>query len=129
VQAAFIAPGLVIVITTATIASFSVPRAEAAISFRLLRFPFVFLASILGLYGIALGLLVVLYHVASMKSLGIPFMALYTPGRVSELGEKLVLPPAQLTRPVRPSAHRDRLRRGPPPDLREPREDGDTGEE
>ncbi|MEW6081145.1 MAG: spore germination protein [Bacillota bacterium] len=129
VQAAFIAPGLVIVITAATIASFSVPRAEAAISFRLLRFPLLLVASILGLYGIALGLLVVLYHVSSMKSLGMPFMALYTPGRVSEIGENLVIVPAQVARPVRPSAHRDRLRRGTPPEIREPREDGDTGEE
>ena len=129
VQAALIAPGLVIVVTTATIASFSVPRSEAAISFRLLRFPLLALAAFLGLYGLSLGSLVVLYHVASMKSLGMPYMALYTPGRVSELGEKIVLPPAQAARPVRPSSHKDRLRHGPPPKLREPREDGDTGEE
>lgn len=129
VQAAFISPGLVIVVTTAAIASFAVPRTEASISFRLARFPFLALASILGLYGIALGLLAMSYHVCSMKSFGMPFLALYTPGRVSELSEKVLVPPDIIRRSVRPGARADRTRTGPAPKLNDPSESGDTGEE
>ena len=120
VEAGFVPPGIVIVVTLATIASFAIPRAESAILLRLLRFGFLGAAAALGLYGIGLGLVLLLYYVANLKSLGIPFLTLYTPGRVSELGEKVARPPERLTRPVRPGADRDRKRRGTPPRLKDP---------
>ncbi|MEW6308760.1 MAG: spore germination protein [Bacillota bacterium] len=120
IQAGFISPGLVIVVTTATIASFAVPRSEAVISFRLLRFPFLLLGTVLGFYGLALGMVAVTYHVAAMKSFGVPFLSMYAPGRVSELGEKPVLLPEALRRPVRPAAYRDRTHRGPLPAPKDP---------
>ncbi len=128
IQAGFISPGVVIVVTTAAIASFATPRTEAAISFRLLRFPFLFLAMALGFYGIAFGVVIMIYHLASLKSFGIPYYDMYTPGRVSTLGEGIIFLPEQVRRPVRPGGFPDRIKRGAPPDPRDPKEGGNKEE-
>lgn len=120
VQAGFIPPGLVIVITTAAIASFAVPRTEVIVSFRLTRVLLLLFASVLGFMGLVIGSVLVVYHLASLKSLGTPYLSLYTPGRVSEIGEQLVAMPQRASRIVRPGAIRDRRRRGPPPVLTDP---------
>lgn len=120
IQAGFVPPGLVIVTTTAAVASFAIPRTEAALSFRMLRFPFLLLASTLGFYGLAFGVALLVFHVASLKSFGVPFMSLYTPGRVGELGEEFLAIPIRLRRRVRPLAYRDVVRQGAPPKLRDP---------
>ncbi len=120
VQAGFVPPGLVIVVTTAAIASFTVPRTEVIISFRLLRVALLLLSSVLGFMGLVIGFVIVVYHLASLKSLGVPYLSLFTPGRVSELGEQVVTMPARASRPVRPGAAQDRRRRGPPPELIDP---------
>ena len=41
----------------------------------MLRFPMLFLAGTLGLYGIVLGFLGILLHVASLRSFGTPYFA------------------------------------------------------
>lgn len=124
VQAGFISPGVVIVVTTAAIASFATPRAEAAISFRLLRFPFLFLGLLMGFYGIAFGIMIMIYHLASLKSFGIPYNDMFTPGRVSSLGDEIIFLPEQVRRPVRPGGYRDRVKRGIPPVPGEPKDNG-----
>lgn len=120
VQAGFVPPGLVIVVTIAAIASFSVPRTEVVISFRLIRVALLVMASILGFMGLVLGTVLTVYHLGSLKSLGMPYLALYTPGRVSYLAEEYVLTPQRIKRPVRPTAVRNRVRAGPPPELLDP---------
>lgn len=121
VQAGFISPGLVIVTLTAAIASFTVPRTEGVIMFRIFRLFFLLLAGALGFHGVALGVTGLAYHLASLKSFGVPYFALYTPGRVSELSEELFVAPTRVRRPVRPGAVHDRRRRSSPPELLDPK--------
>ncbi len=127
IEAAFVSPGLIIVAATAAIASFAVPSYEVTTSFRLCRFPALILAAVLGFYGVALATVIVVFHMASLKSFGVPYLTLYTPGRVSELTEKMIVVPERLRRPVRSTAAADRTRRGDPPSLRDPDEASSGG--
>ncbi|MFO8060772.1 MAG: spore germination protein [Bacillota bacterium] len=115
VQAGFVSPGLVIVAATAAIFSFAVPQYEVTTAWRLMRFPLLALASTLGFYGVAWGVVIIVFHLASLKSFGVPYLALYSPGRVSELGDQIIMLPHPLRRPVRPVATGDRVRRGEAP--------------
>ncbi|KXZ38890.1 spore germination protein [Alkalithermobacter thermoalcaliphilus JW-YL-7 = DSM 7308] len=73
VEAGIVSPLMVIIVAITAISSFATPSYNMAIGFRILRFMFMILASILGLYGIIIGFLVVAIHLASLKSFGIPY--------------------------------------------------------
>jgi len=75
VQAGFAPPALVIVTALGTIASFAIPGFEGAIALRMLRFPLLLLASVMGLYGLSLGTVLIIFHLASLESFGIPFLS------------------------------------------------------
>src|SRR5207248_10841781 len=51
------------------------PVYSMSISIRMLRFLFMFLAATFGLFGIILGLIVMVLHLNSLRSFGIPYMA------------------------------------------------------
>ncbi len=69
-------PGLVLVITTAAIASFAVPQTEGITSFRLIRVLLLLFALVLGFMGLVVGFVLVVYHLASLKSLRVPYLSL-----------------------------------------------------
>lgn len=112
VQAGFASPGLVIVAALGTIASFAIPSYETATSVRLLRFPIIILASIYGLFGVAIGATALLFHLCSLKSFGVPYLSFgaYYPWA----------PEIRLRRRERPYGAKDRIRRGSFPDAEDP---------
>lgn len=79
VQAGVVSPVMVIVVSITALANFSTPAFEMAISARLLRFALMGLATILGLYGIMLGLVFITVHLCSLRSFGVPYMAPIAP--------------------------------------------------
>jgi spore germination protein KA len=121
IQAGFVPPGLVIVVTLSTISSFAVPRAEKAISYRLVRFPLLLLGSTIGFFGIAFGLMFMVYHFSSLKSLGVPYFALYTPGHMKRLLVRAIVVPPQSRPATRPLRGRDKVRTGRLPRPQDPR--------
>ncbi|WP_223587805.1 spore germination protein [Neobacillus bataviensis] len=74
VQAGFVSPVMVIVVSITAIANFSTPIFAMAIAARLLRFVLMGLATALGFYGIMLGLMFMAIHLCSLRSFGIPYM-------------------------------------------------------
>lgn len=81
VQAGIVSTAMVIVVAITAIASFTIPAFNIGISIRLLRFPLMFLGSVLGLYGIMLGLLALLVHLCSLNSFGVPYFSPLAPLR------------------------------------------------
>ncbi|MEF2245098.1 MULTISPECIES: spore germination protein [unclassified Paenibacillus] len=79
VQAGFVSPAIVIVVSITAIASFVIPSTDMAISIRLLRFPFILLAASFGIFGIILGMIALLLHLVSLRSFGVPYMAPFAP--------------------------------------------------
>ncbi|WP_099191691.1 spore germination protein [Tepidibacter mesophilus] len=74
VQAGIVSPLMVIIVAITAISSFAIPSYNMAIGFRIYRFGFMIMASILGLYGIILVFLVMLIDLANLRSFGIPYL-------------------------------------------------------
>lgn len=79
VQAGIISAPIVIVVSTTGIATFTIPRFNFSNGVRLIRFPMIFLAGTLGLYGIVLGFLGVIIHLTSLRSFGMPYFSPVAP--------------------------------------------------
>lgn len=79
VSAGLVSHEMVIVVALTGIASFTIPRFDFARGVRLLRFPLMLLGSSLGIFGIILGLLLLLTHLSALRSLGVPYLSPITP--------------------------------------------------
>lgn len=82
VDAALVSTIVVIVVALTAIASFAIPNEEFSSTLRLLKFFMIVLGAVWGLYGIFLGLLILVIHLASLESFGIPYMMPLTAGSV-----------------------------------------------
>jgi spore germination protein KA len=69
VSAHLVAPQMGIVVAITAIGSFAVPSMEASYPIRLLRFPLMLLAAGFGLYGVALGVMGILFHLVHLRSI------------------------------------------------------------
>ncbi|MEW9672530.1 spore germination protein [Ammoniphilus sp. 3BR4] len=79
VEAGIVSAAMVIVVSITAIANFSFPAFNMAISIRILRFAFMFLAASFGLFGITVGLLIILLQLCNLKSFGIPYLTPMAP--------------------------------------------------
>jgi spore germination protein KA len=93
VEANLVSPPMVIVVSITAIASFSVPAYNMAISLRLLRFPMMIMAGTLGFPGIVIGMMVLLMHLISLRSLGVPYWSPVAPLSYGDLKDSLVRVP------------------------------------
>lgn len=80
VQAGFVSPITVVVVALTTIGSFATPAYNAAIAFRMLRFPLMISAGLFGLYGVTIGLILITNHMISLESFGVPYLSPILPG-------------------------------------------------
>lgn len=77
VEANLVSPIVVIVVAFTALCSFAIPNEEFAFSFRILKFVLIGLSAWLGFFGFLLGVFLVLVHMASLKSFGIPYLSPY----------------------------------------------------
>lgn len=98
IRASLISPIVLIVVAMTAIASFSIPSYNLAIGFRMLRFPMIFLASVLGLYGVMLGFIVVNVHMVSLKSFGRVYLASFIPYRWQDFKDLILRAPLRTLR-------------------------------
>lgn len=73
VEAGIVSPLKIIIVAVTTISFFAVSNYEWALSLRVIRFIFMLLAAVLGLYGIMLGVIILMVHFAKLESFGVPF--------------------------------------------------------
>lgn len=78
-----IAPGLVIIVTLTTICSFGIPDYDLRSSVRIVQFFTMIASSFLGLFGFALSCFMISFHLVTLKSFGIPYMAPMAPMQAS----------------------------------------------
>jgi spore germination protein KA len=93
VQAGLVSAPMVIVVSITGIASFTFPSFSQSIAIRLLRFPMMFFAGTLGLYGVLLGMLIILIHMARLSSFGVSYLSPLAPLQFSDLKDVLVRVP------------------------------------
>ena len=75
VEAKILSPAALIIVATAGICGFAMPGRGFADALRLWRFLLAVLASLGGLFGLTLGALCLLVHLAGLESLGVPYLA------------------------------------------------------
>lgn len=75
VDANLVSPIIVIVVALTALCSFAVPSEEFAAAFRIIKYLLVILSALWGLYGVMLGMFVVLIHLAGMECYGFPYLA------------------------------------------------------
>ncbi|RKN85706.1 spore germination protein [Paenibacillus ginsengarvi] len=93
VQAGIVSPIMVIIVALTTIGSFAAPSYSAAIALRMLRFPMMAAAAMFGLYGIMLLLILIIIHLCSLKSFGVPYLSPLTPSRFGDLKDAFIRAP------------------------------------
>ena len=74
VDAGLVSTIVVIVVALAALASFAVPNESFMSAFRLLKFFYIAMCALWGIYGYFLASLMLLVHLCSLESLGIPYM-------------------------------------------------------
>ncbi|HEY9059034.1 MAG TPA: spore germination protein [Pseudobacteroides sp.] len=79
VAAGLVSPILIIIVAVTGLGSFAIPNYSFGIGLRIIRFLFIFFASILGFYGISLGLFLLSCILCSMKSFGVPYFSPVAP--------------------------------------------------
>ncbi len=80
VQAGIVSAGMVIVVSFTAISSFVMPEYNMAATTRLIRFAFMLAAGMFGFFGIFISVLVMLVHLASLRSFGVPYLSPLAPG-------------------------------------------------
>ncbi|MDO9573882.1 MAG: spore germination protein [Candidatus Contubernalis sp.] len=93
IRAGIVSPAMVIVVALTAISTFSIPGFAIALSLRQMRFPLMLLAATLGLFGVMFGLLVILIHITSLRSFGVPYMAPLAPLMPRDLKDIFMRPP------------------------------------
>ncbi|ARK30924.1 spore germination protein [Halalkalibacter krulwichiae] len=93
VEAGFVNPITVVVIALTTIGSFATPAYNAAIALRMLRFPLVILSGIFGLIGLMFGFILVMNHILSLKSFGVPYLTPIVPGDFQGMKDTIIRMP------------------------------------
>jgi spore germination protein KA len=89
VRAGIVTPLMVIVVALTSIGSFAVPSYSAAIALRIVKFPIIIAAGTFGLYGVMLAIIGLVVHLASLKSVGVPYLAPFVKVRPSDLKDTL----------------------------------------
>ncbi len=90
VQAGIVSNVMVIVVAITAIASFIIPNLEMSAGVRLIRFPMMVISSIFGIIGIMVGMTIIIIHLLSLESLGVPYSSPVSPLRISDLKDAFI---------------------------------------
>lgn len=102
VNAGFVGPLSVVVVALTAVASFAFPNYAVGTSIRMLRFSLILLGGFLGLIGIMLGLMFILFYLCSLRSFGIPYLSPIAPLSLKDFKDAIMRVPfwAMMTRPT-----------------------------
>ena len=93
VEAHIVSPAVLIAVAIAGVAGYTMPSQDMAAALRLWRFLLAILASAAGLFGLAAGCAGLIYHLASLETFGVPYLAPFTAGAGQPQGHPNLLRP------------------------------------
>ena len=73
IKSRIVSPTTLLVVGVTVIVTFLIPNYDMSLSIRMLRFPMLILADVLGIFGIAIGWFIILVHLSSLDSFGVPY--------------------------------------------------------
>lgn len=98
VSAGLVSTVMVVVVALTAIASYTIPTITLANSIRTLRFLMMIAAAFLGMFGVMVGLVLIMFHLCSLNSFGVPFLSPLAPLNLSDLKDAMVRLPNRLRR-------------------------------
>ena len=102
INADLISPAALIIVAVSVICSFAMPNQEFGNGLRLWRVVIALAGSVLGLFGVVAGGIVLLANFARLESFGVPYLAPFAGVKKIRLRDELVVFPDKLNR-FRPS--------------------------
>ncbi len=99
VEASLISPAALIVVSLAGVSGFALPNQEFGEALRLCRLALTIIAAFAGLFGVALGWIGLLLHLAGLESMGLSYLAPF-----SQLETEGILRPRLVCTKLRPGA-------------------------
>lgn len=91
VQAKLISPAVVIVVAVTGISGFTMPNQDYSNALRILRLVFILGAAVAGLYGLTLILAVLVYHLNSLETFGVPFFSPFVANEGRDLTKDTII--------------------------------------
>lgn len=85
VKAGLVSPLMVIVVGLTAVASYAIPTFDLSLAVRLIRLPLMILAGILGFFGVSVALYLILIHLLSLRSFGVPYLSPIAPLHIRAL--------------------------------------------
>lgn len=89
VEARLVSPAVVVIIAVTAISSFTMPNQDFSNALRLWRFIFAILSSIIGLYGLTIGAIILLNHLSSIEVFGVPYLSPFVGGEGKNLQDAI----------------------------------------
>ncbi|WP_410769050.1 spore germination protein [Fontibacillus sp. BL9] len=90
VEAGIVSAVMVIVVSITAISSFVIPAYSMAIPVRMIRFGMMGLAASFGVYGLTIGLILLIVHLCHLRSFGMPYFSPVAPYHRSQMKDALV---------------------------------------
>jgi len=90
IGANYVSPGVLVVVAAASIANFTIPNKDFAFALWLWGFIVLILSSIIGLYGLVIGLLLLLHHLCQIEILGEPYLLPFVSSDGKNLWDTLI---------------------------------------
>ena len=88
VEASLVSPAALIAVSLAGVCGFSLPNRDFAQAVRLFRLGFALLGAFAGLFGVTVGFIAMLIHLAGLTSLDVPYLMPFSGGTAGELLRK-----------------------------------------
>jgi len=95
VEAKVLSPVVIIVVAAAGIAGYTMPNQDMGAALRICRFLLVIAAIVFGIYGLALGMCLILYHLCSIEVFGVPYMTPFVGGKWKIIEKAFIREPAK----------------------------------
>ncbi|SHG90153.1 spore germination protein [Thermosyntropha lipolytica DSM 11003] len=81
IAAGLASPAIIIIVAITTISTFAIPNSTMVLASRLVRVFMILMAAAFGMFGFSIGWFLLLVHLISLESMGVPYMAPYAPMR------------------------------------------------
>ncbi|MBO8159131.1 spore germination protein [Thermosyntropha sp.] len=90
ITAGLASPAIIIIIAVTTISTFALPNSTLVMASRIVRIFMILMAAAFGIFGFSVGWFLLLTHLISLESMGVPYFSPYAPMRYPDLKDSIL---------------------------------------